>query len=136
MLDNHGFSSIGGLSQAIGSGGFGTNYCERNPETGQLDGERLGVDFEAMARGLGALVTRVRTHDELVAAVEAMQGHDRTSVVVVEVDKEMRVPGYESWWDVPVAEVSETESVRAARAAYEVNVRRERRHEILAPEGE
>ena len=42
-----------------------------------------------------------------------MRGHTRTTAVIVEVDKEQRVPGYESWWDVPVAEVSEIESVRA-----------------------
>ena len=40
-------------------------------------------------------------------------------MIVVEVDKELRVPGYESWWDVAIAEVSESESVRQARANYE-----------------
>jgi 3D-(3,5/4)-trihydroxycyclohexane-1,2-dione acylhydrolase (decyclizing) len=55
-----------------------------------------------------------------------MRGQDRTSVVVVEVDKEMRVPGSESWWDVPVAEVSEMPTVRSARAAYADAVKRER----------
>jgi len=54
-------------------------------------------------------------------------------VVVVEVDKEMRVPGYESWWDVPVSEVSEIASIRQARAEYEAAVKKERRHEIEAP---
>ena len=48
-----------------------------------------------------------------------MRRHDRTSVIVIEVDKEMRVPGYESWWDVPISEVSEIESIRQARAQYE-----------------
>jgi hypothetical protein len=46
-----------------------------------------------------------------------MRSHPRTSVVVVEVDLNQRVPGYESWWDVPIAEVSEMESVKAAHAA-------------------
>jgi 3D-(3,5/4)-trihydroxycyclohexane-1,2-dione acylhydrolase (decyclizing) len=55
--------------------------------------------------------------------------------VVVEVDKEMRVPGYESWWDVPISEVSEMESIRQARAQYEVAVEKERHHEIAAPPG-
>ena len=62
-----------------------------------------------------------------------MRGHDRTTVVVVEVDKEMRVPGYESWWDVPISEVSEIESIRQARAQYDVDVQKERHHEILVP---
>jgi 3D-(3,5/4)-trihydroxycyclohexane-1,2-dione acylhydrolase (decyclizing) len=51
---------------------------------------------------------------------------------VIEVDKEMRVPGYESWWDVPISEVSELESIREARAAYEGAVKKERRFEIAA----
>jgi 3D-(3,5/4)-trihydroxycyclohexane-1,2-dione acylhydrolase (decyclizing) len=55
-----------------------------------------------------------------------MRSHERTSVVVVEVDKEARVPGYESWWDVPVSEVSSLPSVREARARYEQDVRKER----------
>ena len=54
------------------------------------------------------------------------RGAARTSVIVAEVEKEIRVPGYESWWDVPVAEVSEMESVRAARKKYEEAVKAER----------
>ena len=101
VLDNHGFSSIGGLSQAIGSGGFGTDYRLRREESGALDGAYVPVDFVALAAGMGARAVRARTHEELAAAVEDMRRHSGTSVVVVEVDKEMRVPGYESWWDVP-----------------------------------
>jgi 3D-(3,5/4)-trihydroxycyclohexane-1,2-dione acylhydrolase (decyclizing) len=105
VLDNHGFSSIGGLSRAVGSGGFGTEY-------------RVRVDFAANAASLGALTVRATTYDELVTAVKAMRKHDRTSVVVVETDINARVPGYESWWDVAVAEVSESEDVQAAYKAY------------------
>jgi len=63
-----------------------------------------------------------------------MRGHDRTSVVVVEVDKEQRVPGYESWWDVQISETSSIASIREARARYEEAVRKERRHELAVPE--
>ena len=86
------------------------------PVTGQLDGEYVPIDFVALCEGLGARTVRARTREELVRAIEAMKKADRTTAVVVEVDKEMRVPGYESWWDVAVAEVSESESVRASRA--------------------
>ncbi|MBI3679599.1 MAG: 3D-(3,5/4)-trihydroxycyclohexane-1,2-dione acylhydrolase (decyclizing) [Acidobacteria bacterium] len=133
LLDNHGFSSIGGLSSSVGSCGFGTNYRYRRSETGHLDGEYLPVDFVKLAEGLGAHTVRAASHDQLEQALEAMRSHDRTSVVVVEVDKEARVPGYESWWDVPVAEVSEMDSVRQARAKYEQAVARERHHEVAAP---
>jgi 3D-(3,5/4)-trihydroxycyclohexane-1,2-dione acylhydrolase (decyclizing) len=133
ILDNHGFSSIGGLSQAVGSGGFGTNYRYRSGKTGQLDGENLPVDFVKLAAGLGAHAVRATTLAEVEQGLEAMRGHDRTSVLVVEVDKEMRVPGYESWWDVPVSEVSEISTIRQARAQYEAAVKKERHHEIAAP---
>jgi 3D-(3,5/4)-trihydroxycyclohexane-1,2-dione acylhydrolase (decyclizing) len=129
VLDNHGFSSIGGLSQSIGSGGFGTDYRHRTA-SGHLEGETLPVDFVDLCRGFGACAVRVHSREELQQAIEAMKGEKRTSAVVIEVDKEMRVPGYESWWDVPIAEVSESESVRAARADYEEAVKKERRHEI------
>jgi len=129
VLDNHGFSSIGGLSQSIGSGGFGTDYRCRTG-SGHLDGEYVPIDFAAICRGLGANAVRVRTHEELERAVEAMKNEDRTTAVVIETDKEARVPGYESWWDVPVSEVSEIETIRAARVKYESAVKKERHHEM------
>ena len=134
VLDNHGYSSIGGLSHAIGSKGFGTNY-RRRTASGQLDGENVPVDFAQLCAGLGARTVRVTTRQELEQALEAMRGDDRTTAVVIEVDKEQRVPGYESWWDVPIAEVSEWETVQRARAQYEQDVKHERRHEIAAGQG-
>lgn len=126
LLDNHGFSSIGGLSQSVGSGGFGTDYRFRNPETGHLDGDSLRVDFTTNAASLGAHAIRAVTGDDLQRALEETRRSNRTTVIVVEVDKEMRVPGYESWWDVPVAEVSEDEAVRTARAEYDNASKKER----------
>ena len=125
VLDNHGFGSIGGLSRACGSAGFGTRYRARS--TGGLDGEVLNVDFVANAASLGADAVRARTIDELKAALRKGRDAKRTTVVVIEVDPEIRVPGYESWWDVAIAEVSESETVRAARKDYEVAVKREKR---------
>jgi 3D-(3,5/4)-trihydroxycyclohexane-1,2-dione acylhydrolase (decyclizing) len=132
VLDNHGFSSIGGLSQAIGSRGFGTDYRFRRTETGELDGEYVPVDFVALSTGLGACAVRATSRDDLERALDRMHSHERTSVIVIEVDKEMRVPGYESWWDVPISEVSEIESIRQAREKYEQAIKKERRHEVAA----
>src|SRR5437870_7891620 len=126
LLNNYGFSSIGGLSQALGSGGFGTDYRARRAESGQLDGARLEVDFAANAASLGAHVIRATTRDDLHRALEEARREERTTVIVIEVDKEARVPGYESWWDVPVAAVSDMESVQQAREAYDKAVKRER----------
>ena len=124
LLDNHGFSSIGGLSESCGSGGFGTQYRYR--QEGQLEGDIVCVDFVANATSLGASAVRVRTIDELRSALLAARSAQRTTVTVIEVDRNVRVPGYESWWDVPIAEVSESETVRAARRSYEPKVKRER----------
>lgn len=126
VLDNQGFSSIGGLSQSLGSGGFGTDYRLRQAETGQLDGETIRVDFAANAASLGAHAARAVTGEDLQQALQDARSRDRTSVIVVEVDKEARVPGYESWWDVPVAEVSEISAVQRAQAQYEKERKKER----------
>jgi 3D-(3,5/4)-trihydroxycyclohexane-1,2-dione acylhydrolase (decyclizing) len=126
LLDNHGFASIGGLSASLGSGGFGTRYRYRNPATGQLDGDVLPVDLAANAASLGAHVIRADTLAALRDALGTAKADARTSVIVVPVDRESRVSGYESWWDVPVAEVSTTPEVQDARAAYEAARRKER----------
>ena len=128
LIDNHGFASIGGLSHSIGSAGFGTHYRYRNEESGQLDGEPLPVDFAANARSLGAHVIEAHDLPSLKEALEAAKGGTRTTVITIETDREQRVPGYESWWDVPVAEVSEIESVQQARENYEESIRREQHY--------
>jgi 3D-(3,5/4)-trihydroxycyclohexane-1,2-dione acylhydrolase (decyclizing) len=125
LLDNHGFSSIGGLSVAVGAQGFGTHYRYRDG-AGQLAGDYLPVDLAANAASLGAFVIRAGDIGEVKAALAQARSSDRTTVVAVEVDREQRVPGYESWWDVPVAEVSEVDSARQARAEYEAARQRER----------
>lgn len=118
LLDNHGYSSIGGLSASVGAQGFGTHYRYRG-ESGALDGDVLPVDLAANAASLGAHVIRVRTVAEVQQALIDARGMNDTVVIAVEVDREQRVPGYESWWDVPVAEVAEIDSARAARSVYE-----------------
>ena len=128
LVDNHGFASIGGLSHSLGSGGFGTSYRMRNKSTGQLDGETRTVDYAANAQSLGAHAIKANTLDELKQALTKAKTLDRTTVIVVETDPSLRVPGYESWWDVAVAEVSEMESVREARARYDQARKRERHH--------
>jgi 3D-(3,5/4)-trihydroxycyclohexane-1,2-dione acylhydrolase (decyclizing) len=106
LVDNRGFGSIGGLSRSIGSEGFGTAY-------------NRPVDLAANARSLGAHGVRAETIEELRAALAEARGADRTTVIVVECDPGRGVGSYESWWDVPVAEVSTMPAVQAARAGYE-----------------
>jgi 3D-(3,5/4)-trihydroxycyclohexane-1,2-dione acylhydrolase (decyclizing) len=118
VVDNHGFASIGGLSGSMGSGGFGTRFRQRDPQTGQLDGGYLPVDYAANARSLGAEAVSVSNLEDFKQALQSARKAQRTSVVVVQADREERVPGYDSWWDVAVAEVSTMETVQQARAQY------------------
>ena len=124
LLDNHGFSSIGGLSRSCGNEGMGTNYRFRRGA--KYDGEDLPVDFVANAASLGAWAVRARTREELQAAIAYSRKQPRTSVVVVETSYDDRVPGYESWWDVAIAEVSTSEAVELARRKYEEARKKER----------
>ncbi len=124
VLDNHGFSSIGGLARACGNRGMGTEYRYR--KDGRLEGAPIPVDFVANAKSLGADACRARTREDLRKALLEARKNPKTSVVVIETDYAQRVPGYESWWDVPIAEVSEVESVQAARVKYVEAKKKER----------
>lgn len=124
LVDNHGFSSIGGLSRSCGNDGMGTQYRLRSGNT--YNGETLPVDFVANAASLGAWTKRALTGEELRAALGEARHQKRTAVIVTETAYDERVPGYESWWDVPIAEVSDRESVRAARKKYEDARKKER----------
>jgi 3D-(3,5/4)-trihydroxycyclohexane-1,2-dione acylhydrolase (decyclizing) len=126
VVDNHGFASIGGLSQSLGSSGFGTRFRMRNSQSGQLDGEYLPVDLAANARSLGADATTVSTIDEFRQALQNARKATKTTVIVVNTEREVRVPGYDSWWDVVVAETSTMDSVKKARANYEQALKKER----------
>lgn len=125
LVNNFGFASIGGLSASIGSGGFGTEYRQRTA-SGELDGERLTVDYAANARSLGAHAVHAANLAEFKQALETAKQTVRTTVIVVETNHDLRVPSYESWWDVVVAQVSESESVRKARREYEAARKKER----------
>jgi 3D-(3,5/4)-trihydroxycyclohexane-1,2-dione acylhydrolase (decyclizing) len=119
LIQNHGFASIGALSESLGSQRFGTNYRYRNPDTGMLDGDILPVDLAANAASLGADVLRTKTVEDFRAALELAKASDRTTVVYVETDPLAPVPSSEGWWDVPVSEVAALDSTQKARADYE-----------------
>jgi 3D-(3,5/4)-trihydroxycyclohexane-1,2-dione acylhydrolase (decyclizing) len=126
LVENHGYASIGGLSRSVGNEAFGTEYRVRDPETGALTGEYLPLDYASNARGLGAITWEANTLAEFKQALVEAQKAPRTTFIVVHTDPAIRVPGYLSWWDVAVAEVSGIEEVREARAAYEEMLARER----------
>jgi 3D-(3,5/4)-trihydroxycyclohexane-1,2-dione acylhydrolase (decyclizing) len=121
LVQNHGFHSIGSLSESLGSQRFGTSYRYRGGSSGRLDGERLPVDLAANARSLGAHVIEVHSRAELEQAVKeakAAPADGGPVVIHVETDPSVQAPDSDSWWDVPVSAVSELESTREAHAAY------------------
>jgi 3D-(3,5/4)-trihydroxycyclohexane-1,2-dione acylhydrolase (decyclizing) len=134
LIDNCGFASIGSLSDSLGSGGFGTARNRRSQSSGQLDAGPIAVNFVESARSLGAHVLHATTLSEFRSALADAKATDSTSVVVVDTDPAPKVPGYESWWDVAVAEVSNMDDVRQARIRYEEKRKSERfylsRHDL------
>lgn len=133
LVDNSGFASIGALSRSTGSQGFGTQYRYRKNGSLGLDseeepGETLPVDLATSAESLGAQVIRTQSIAELKDALRQAKEIETTTVIYVPVDRYEGVPDYESFWDVPVAEVSEMESVVAAREEYAENKQAERRY--------
>jgi 3D-(3,5/4)-trihydroxycyclohexane-1,2-dione acylhydrolase (decyclizing) len=138
LVENHGYASIGALSRSVGSAGFGTHYRMASNGAPALDdaagtgpaspAEPLPVDLAANAESLGARVRRARGVEDLRAALAEARGADGPVVVHIEVDRYAGVPSYEGWWDVPVAEVSDDDAVRAAREAYEQARRSQRRY--------
>ncbi len=127
LLDNHGFRCIRNLSGACGGASPFNDFRVRDAASGSFTGELLPIDYAANAASLGARVLVAHDPDELARALAgAREERDRPLVIVVETEPEPSVPGYDSWWDVPVAEVSTSERVRQARRAYEANLERER----------
>jgi 3D-(3,5/4)-trihydroxycyclohexane-1,2-dione acylhydrolase (decyclizing) len=125
MLNNNGFGSIGALSQSIGSQRFGTKYRYRDDKTGLLTGEILPVNFAQNARSLGAHVIEATDIDSLKNALKEAGEQTVTTVITIETDLYKGVEGY-AWWEVPVSEVAEIESVREAYKVFKENKKKQR----------
>lgn len=118
LLQNHGYASIGALSESRGSQRFGTKYRMRSRDTGRLDGENVPFDLAANAASWGA---DVLTCDGIAAFRENYEkaaASDRLTVLYIETDLTGPNPPATAWWDVPVSQVSELESTRTAFEEY------------------
>ena len=133
VVDNGGFQIIRKLQMSTGSPSFGNELRFRNPETGELDGPYIPIDFAANAASLGAVAMRATNESELREALERAKSETRTVVIHVPVQKHASVPGFDSWWDVPVAEVSEV--ANRARGARGVRRAGEERAVLLLTGG-
>ncbi|WP_340537277.1 3D-(3,5/4)-trihydroxycyclohexane-1,2-dione acylhydrolase (decyclizing) [Nocardioides sp. GXZ039] len=124
LVQNHGYASIGALSESVGTQRFGTRFRA-------ADGGPLPVDLAANAASLGATVVCPLTVEELTEAVRVARAaarEGRCTVIHVETDPTASAPDSPAWWDVPVAEVSEHASARAARADYEARKAGQQHH--------
>jgi 3D-(3,5/4)-trihydroxycyclohexane-1,2-dione acylhydrolase (decyclizing) len=121
LVQNHGFQSIGALSEQVGTQRFGTRYRYRNPQTGRLDGDVLPVDLAANAASLGVRVLRADGIEELRSALREAVHAPGPVLVHIETDPLVPAPDGESWWDVPVAEVAELVGTTQARKEYEAH---------------
>ncbi len=119
LIDNRAYMSIRGLQMECGSPSFNNELRHRNPETGRTNGEVVQLDFVKHAQGLGARSVLAGTLAELRTALNRAEAEGGVQVIVVPVNLRERVPGFESWWDVPIAAVSGQAGITAARQEYE-----------------
>ncbi|TLS47153.1 3D-(3,5/4)-trihydroxycyclohexane-1,2-dione acylhydrolase (decyclizing) [Streptomyces montanus] len=127
LIQNHGYASIGGLSEETGGERFGTAYRYREAD-GTFTGAPLPVDLAANAASLGMDVIRAKTVRELRDALARARASNRPTCVYVETDPTPTAPAAQAWWDVPVAEVASREAATRARETYDRNVQGRRRH--------
>ncbi|WP_210590117.1 3D-(3,5/4)-trihydroxycyclohexane-1,2-dione acylhydrolase (decyclizing) [Streptomyces sp. GESEQ-35] len=128
LVQNHGFASIGSLSESLGSQRFGTKYRFRDGDSGLLDGDVLPVDLAANASSLGADVLHAASVDEFRTAMEKAKAAHRTTVVHVETDLYGPNPPGHGWWDVPVGQTSALESTRTAYETYAAHKQAQRHY--------
>ncbi|WP_445279818.1 3D-(3,5/4)-trihydroxycyclohexane-1,2-dione acylhydrolase (decyclizing) [Streptomyces sp. DSM 118148] len=130
LVQNHGYASIGGLSESVGAERFGTAYRHRAAD-GAFTGAPLPVDLAANAASLGMRVLRARTVRDLRSALAEARAADTPTCVYVETETSDTVSGApeaQAWWDVPVAETATRSSAVKARELYERHVSTRRRH--------
>ncbi|AKJ13068.1 3D-(3,5/4)-trihydroxycyclohexane-1,2-dione hydrolase [Streptomyces incarnatus] len=130
LVQNHGYASIGGLSESVGGERFGTAYRFQAGD-GTFTGAPLPVDLAANAASLGMRVLRAKTVRELREALAEARAADTPTCVYVETETSDTVSGAppaQAWWDVPVAETATRPSAVKARELYERHVSTRRRH--------
>ncbi|WP_343320331.1 3D-(3,5/4)-trihydroxycyclohexane-1,2-dione acylhydrolase (decyclizing) [Arthrobacter sp. TMP15] len=134
LVQNHGYASIGALSESLGSQRFGTKYRTLNKEQHSFDdGERLPIDLATNAESLGVRVIRIEPGENVIAELEAAVATAKAApenggpiVIHVETDPLLDAPASESWWDVPVSALSELASTQEAFATYTDHKTRQR----------
>lgn len=126
LVNNDGFGSINSLSLSLGSKGFGNQYRYRDKETGDYTGDKLPVNYAGHAKSMGIKSEKVSTKKGLSDALHVARKSMESTLIEVLVDPSVKVPGYEAWWDVPVAEISSSDKVSSVRLKYDEQLKKER----------
>lgn len=134
LVQNHGYASIGALSESLGSQRFGTKYRTLDKEKHSFDdGERLPIDLATNAESLGVRVIRIEPGENVIADLESALATAKAApenggpiVIHVETDPLLDAPASESWWDVPVSQLSELASTQEAFTTYTDHKTRQR----------
>lgn len=126
LIDNGGFRCIRDLQTSSGSLPFGNELRYRDAHTNRLDGPFVQIDFAKNAESLGAIAMRADSPAQLGDALKRARTTDRTTLIYVPLASQARVPAFDGWWDVPIAEVSAEPGVIKARAEYEQGLKKQR----------
>ncbi|CEG30929.1 3D-(3,5/4)-trihydroxycyclohexane-1,2-dione acylhydrolase (decyclizing) [Peribacillus castrilensis] len=110
LFDNSGFGCINNLQMENGSG---TYCCEFRTHDNQI----MNIDYAKVAEGYGAKTYRANTIDELKAALEDAKKQTASTLIEMKVLPKTMTDGYDSWWNVGVAEVSKRKSIQRAYEA-------------------
>jgi 3D-(3,5/4)-trihydroxycyclohexane-1,2-dione acylhydrolase (decyclizing) len=128
LFDNASFGCINNLQMGHGMGSFGTEFRHRDSETGKLTGELVCMDFAKSAEGYGCKTYRVTTEEELEKAVEDAKKQTVSTLIDVKVLPKTMTDGYESWWRVGNAEVSQKQSIVKATEQLKKEIEKARRY--------
>lgn len=126
LFDNSGWGCIENLQNGQGTDTFGTRFTRRNEESGMLDGEVIITDYAKIAEGYGCKAYRVATAEQLYAALEDAKKQTIPTFFDIKVAHKSMTDSYDSWWRVGVAEVSESERVRACYEDMADNIKKAR----------
>lgn len=126
LFDNSGFGCINNLQMGNGMGSFGTEFRYRNKETRKLNGAIMKIDFAASAAGYGVKTYRVTSIEQLQEALKDAKKQTVSTLIDIKVLPKTMTNGYDSWWHVGVAEVSNSPSVQASYESKVSNLQKAR----------
>jgi 3D-(3,5/4)-trihydroxycyclohexane-1,2-dione acylhydrolase (decyclizing) len=126
LFDNSGFGCINNLQMENGMGSYATEFRKRTLETGKMDGPIMEINYAKVAEGYGVKTYSVRTLKELEEAVMDSKKQKVSTLIDIKVLPKTMTHGYDSWWNVGVAEVSNKESIKAAYERKQTNLEKAR----------